>query len=97
MSEQPRQPAQPLPVGRTGVRETDDVAAAAGRFVKAVGKRAAGGDPDALPFLVELGDLVEQQLAAAVLELNTRYGWSWAEIGRRLGITRQAAQQRFGR
>ena len=24
------------------------------------------------------------------------YGYSWAEIGSRLGITRQAAQQRWG-
>ena len=25
------------------------------------------------------------------------FGYSWAEIGSRLGITRQAAQQRWGR
>ena len=36
-----------------------------------------------------------QRAMGTVTGLRTA-GYSWAEIGNRLGITRQAAQQRFG-
>ncbi len=39
---------------------------------------------------------VQARLAAAVRRARLR-GHSWAEIAGRLGVTRQAAQQRFGR
>jgi len=37
----------------------------------------------------------EEQLAAAVATAR-RLGHSWSELGAALGVTRQAAQQRFG-
>jgi hypothetical protein len=40
-------------------------------------------------------DETEAAIAEAVKSLRTR-SYSWAEIGSRLGITRQAAQQRWG-
>lgn len=83
-----------LPNGRTGPRETTEVASGAARMVKAVGKRAAE-DVDALPLLADLGDLVEAQLCAAAQGCVASGLWSWADVGRVLGMTRQAAHQRF--
>ena len=39
---------------------------------------------------------IDDAIAQAVTGLRG-FGYSWAEIGSRLGITRQAAQQRWGR
>jgi hypothetical protein len=36
-------------------------------------------------------------LQTAVDGMREQQGYSWADIGEGLGITRQAAQQRFGR
>lgn len=47
------------------------------------------------PDLRALEDHVTRAIHTAVTGLRTA-GYSWAEIGNRLGITRQAAQQRFG-
>lgn len=41
-------------------------------------------------------DAAEEELAAAVLAARAA-GDSWTMIGAALGVTRQAAQQRFGR
>lgn len=81
------------------VRETPEVAGAARRMIRAVGERAAA-DVDALPLLAQLRDQVDTELARAVTGARdprrNAEPWSWADIGRALGITRQAAQQRFG-
>jgi hypothetical protein len=42
-----------------------------------------------------LADDIETAIRNAVIGLR-EYGYSWAEIGTRLGVTRQAAQQRWG-
>jgi len=63
--------------------------------------RSASRRPVAdLPDLANLGRLaadVEAAMATMVATLRDGdHGASWADIGRALGITRQAAQQRFG-
>ncbi len=45
--------------------------------------------------MTNLGDEIDTAIAQAVKGLRA-CGYSWAEIGARLGITRQAAQQRWG-
>ena len=60
--------------------ENDDYAAFARRILRAYARRVADGDVEAL-------------IAMTGLHAS---GYSWAEIGARLGITRQAAQQRWG-
>ena len=67
------------------------------RMVTAYGRRA-GYDIEALAELVELRAMVDATLVEAVHHLRSEAGgsYSWTEIGRRLGITPQAAQQRFG-
>ena len=42
-----------------------------------------------------LADELDTAIAEAVNGLR-KLGYSWAEIGSRLGISRQAAQQRWG-
>ncbi|HEY7487574.1 MAG TPA: hypothetical protein VH912_24175 [Streptosporangiaceae bacterium] len=48
-----------------------------------------------MPPLLAAQDETEQLMREAVARCRAD-GYSWADIGARLGITRQAAQQRFG-
>ena len=50
---------------------------------------------EALVLLVGLAEEVDAVMAEAVKRLHA-CGYSWAEIGSRLAISRQAAQQRWG-
>jgi hypothetical protein len=75
--------------------ENDDYAAFTRRIVRAHGRRVAAGDPDALAALVALAAEIDAATAEGVAGLRAA-GYSWAEIAARLGITRQAAQQRWG-
>lgn len=77
------------------VVENDDYAAFARRVVRAHGRRVAAGDPDALVDLVALSRDIDAVTRCAVAGLRTA-GYSWADVAGRLGITRQAAQQRWG-
>ena len=45
--------------------------------------------------MVGLSTLLDDAIGHAVIGLRS-HGYSWAEIGARLGISRQAAQQRWG-
>src|SRR6266700_1058986 len=73
--------------------ENDEYAAFARRVLRAYGRRIATGDIDAITELNSLYGEVESALGRAVLGLRL-LGYSWAEIGSRLGVTRQAAHQR---
>lgn len=76
-------------------RENADYGASVLRMIRAMARRAAG-DPDLLPALLSIQALIESSMVEAVESLR-REGYSWAEIGSRLGTTRQAAQMRYGR
>jgi hypothetical protein len=65
------------------------------RAIAAYARRVGSGDVEALRDLVGLADELDQALISAVTGLRA-FGYSWAEIGNRLGISRQAAQQRWG-
>jgi len=77
------------------VVENDEYAAFARRILAAYSRRIAGGDLEALTLITNLGTEVEDAIRAAVTGLR-EHGYSWADIGSRLGVTRQAAQQRWG-
>jgi hypothetical protein len=66
---------------------------------RALVRRAADGDLDALAALVESRDALDAAIgdAARALHYDFHQPYSWTEIGREVGITRQAAQQRFGK
>ncbi len=65
------------------------------RVITAAGKRVATGDVDALPDLARLSADLDAALITAVTGLR-EFGYSWEQIASRLGVTRQAAQQRWG-
>jgi hypothetical protein len=83
------------PNRRRRVVENDEYAAFVRRAVAAYARRVASGDVEALRDLVGLSDHLDTALVDAVKGLRG-FGYSWAEIGTRLGISRQAAQQRWG-
>ena len=65
------------------------------RVITAAGKRVATGDVDALPDLAHLSADLDAALITAVSGL-WGFGYSWEQIASRLGVTRRAAQQRWG-
>ena len=74
--------------------ENDEYAAFARRVLRAYASRVATGDVEALSLMLGLSAEIDDAIAQAVSGLR-EFGYSWAEIGARLGITRQAAQQRW--
>ena len=76
--------------------ENDDYAAFTRRILAAHGRRIAAGDIEGLTTLAALAADIDPALTQAVTGLHTR-GYSWTEIATRLGITRQAAHQRWAR
>jgi hypothetical protein len=77
------------------VIENDDYAAFTRRVLRAYARRVATGDIEALTAMTGLAADIDTAIGHAVTGLRD-FGYSWAEIGSRLGITRQAAQQRWG-
>ena len=89
---QPSGDSRPARPRRRDVVENDEYAAFVRRIVRAYVLRISKGDVEALRGIVELTDLIEEATADAVLALRA-YGYSWAEIGQRLGISRQAVRE----
>jgi hypothetical protein len=87
----------PLTPNRAGrLVENDEYAAFARRVLRAYARRVADGDVEALIMMTGLAAEIDTAIGQAVTGLRA-LGYSWAEIGSRLGVTRQAAQQRWGR
>jgi hypothetical protein len=84
------------PNRRRRLVENDEYAAFARRILRAYARRVADGDVEALTLMTDLADEIDTAISQAVTGLRG-FGYSWAEIGSRLGVTRQAAQQRWGR
>jgi DNA segregation ATPase FtsK/SpoIIIE, S-DNA-T family len=74
--------------------ESDEYAAFTRRVLRGYARRIAAGDIDAIADLGGLLGDVETALSRAVTGLRDS-GYSWAEIGLRLGVTRQAVHQRW--
>jgi hypothetical protein len=77
--------------------ENDEYSAFVRRILRAYSRRVGVGDGDveALALMLGLAEEIDTAIAEVVKGLRD-CGYSWAEIGSRLGITRQAAQQRWG-
>jgi hypothetical protein len=75
--------------------ENTAYAAFARRILRAYARRISAGDIDALADITTLAADVDDAARHAVTGLRAT-GYSWADIGARLGVTRQAAQQRWG-
>jgi hypothetical protein len=65
------------------------------RMLRAGARRLADSDPDDLPALVSLRDQLDTAIVQAVTGQRDN-GFSWAQIGEALGMSRQAAQQKYG-
>lgn len=74
--------------------ENDEYSAFVRRVLRAYSRRVGDGDVEALVLLAGLAQEIDAAMAEAVKGLRA-HGYSWAEIGARLGISRQAAQQRW--
>jgi hypothetical protein len=95
-------PIRPASTSRKGSRrrrredvENDAYLVFVARVITAAGRRVATGDVDALPDLARLAADLDAALITAVQGLR-EFGYSWEQIASRLGVTRQAAQQRWG-
>jgi hypothetical protein len=85
------------PKRRDRVVENPEFAAFAGRILRAAARRVADGDVEGLAGLVALRSEVDAAIAEAIGGLRSpQWSYSWADIARVLGTTRQAAQQRYG-
>lgn len=65
------------------------------RMVRALVRRAAEGDTEALEALADLEALVPAAVTEAGRSLH-RFGYSYGELCQVTGTSRQAARQRFG-
>lgn len=83
------------PQRRRDVVENDAYHDFARRIVRAYGRRVATGDIEAIAALVALAEQIDDTIAYAIGGLR-EFGYSWTDIATRLGISRQAAQQRWG-
>lgn len=77
-------------------RENGEYASSIGRMLRSYRRRISEGDTTDLADFAALIKLAEHELGEAAIALQSR-GFSWADVGAALGISRQAAQQRFGR
>ena len=84
----------PKRLGR--VVENDQYAAFIRRVIAAYSRRVAAGDIDAIIDMTSIAAELDDAITEAVTGLRAA-GYSWADIAARLGVTRQAAQQRWGR
>jgi len=66
------------------------------RIVAAAGKRASE-DIEMLRDLVGLQEHIDRAIADAVTTLRADHDYSWSDVGRVLGCSKQAAQQRYGK
>jgi predicted AAA+ superfamily ATPase len=76
------------------VVETDQFGAFARRILRAYARRVGDRDIEALTGLVALRDEVDAAIAEAVKSLHGN-PYSWAEIARVLGVSKQAVHERF--
>jgi 16S rRNA G527 N7-methylase RsmG len=67
-----------------------------GRMLRAYSKRVGDADPEDLAEMLAVHAQFSAAIQDAVTAQRARHGTSWADIGRGAGITRQAAQQRWG-
>jgi hypothetical protein len=80
---------------RWRVVENDEYAAFVRRVVRAYSRRIASGDIEAIAEMAAIAAEMDISIHDAITGLRAR-GYSWADIAKRLGITRQGAQQRWG-
>ena len=85
------------PNRRRDTVENPEFATFAARILRAAARRVGDGDVAGLAALVALRSELDEAITEAVAGLRQpQWSYSWSEIARVLGTTRQAAQQRYG-
>lgn len=94
-----QQPVTGAPVKEKKVVETSEFIKFMRRMVRATGRRVADRDIEALAGLQMLRDELDAEIQRSVDMLRTPEGggYSYSDVARVLGTSRQAAQQRFGK
>jgi hypothetical protein len=82
--------------GAKRVRSNTEIAGTVRRFARTLGERVANGDPEDLRLLVALRADLDAAITAGTEGLLDQ-GRSFTEIASALGISRQAARQRYVR
>jgi hypothetical protein len=77
------------------VVENDEYAAFLRRVIRAYSRRVAAGDIEATADMATTAEQMDTAMRDAITGLR-QIGYSWADIGLRLGVSRQAAHQRWG-
>lgn len=77
--------------------ETTEYAAMMQRMMRSYGRRIADGDPSDLADAVKLQRQLDGIIREAVAAMREQSGFSWQQLADELGVTRQAAQQRYGK
>lgn len=78
-------------------KETPEYAGMVRRVTAGLGHRVASGDIASLPLLEVQRVWSEAVMGLAIQSLVEKHGYSWTEVARELGVSRQAARQRWGR
>lgn len=79
--------------GAPRVREAPEVGSAALRMMRALVRRAGQGDTEALEWLARLERELPELISEAIVG-GREFGYTYADLGQCLGISRQAARQR---
>jgi uncharacterized protein with PIN domain len=77
--------------------ETADYVAMMRRMTRGLGRRLADGDPADVASALDVSRELDRVIKESVRAMREAHGFSWAQIADELGMTRQAAQQRFGK
>lgn len=79
----------------TRERSAEEVAGAARRMIRALGRRVGEADPIDLRLIIELRGEVEAAINAAMREQHEGSGFSLDEIGQGYGTSKQAVAKRL--
>lgn len=79
---------------RSRPRETGEYTQFVHRAIKGLARRVGAGDVDAIEDMLAVSAELDEAILAAVAGLREA-GYSWAEIGARAGVTKQAAHKRW--
>lgn len=79
---------------RREAREADEIGAFMRRMCRALRRRAEAGDLEALVQMVAVRRTLEAETREAARAL-VAFGYSYAELGQGLGMTKQGAFRRF--
>jgi hypothetical protein len=89
-------PPKARPKRRRHLVDHDEYLAMMARIARAAGPRVGKADPAQLRLLIGVAADIDRTIVYAVAGLRA-CGFKWQTIADELGVTRQAAQQRWGR